>query len=209
MKSKKKLIIALSSFAFVLVAAVVTVVAVLAAANQAINTNVSVVYYSKQVAGTVSATYQVGDKAAVSMTTTGKADGSKVITYEGSEKPQTDSLLPLEVIELFAVESTDATVAETVTFTYTFTNNGSANYTATLEYNDTGAEDDNVLTVYGSELTDNEDGTYSVVVPSGTTAEEPVTVTITVSIKHVAFNAEFSGTFGWALEGSETGRPTV
>ena len=77
MKSRKKLIIALSSLCFVLVASVVTVAIVLAAVNQTINTSVSVVYKSKQVAGSVSATYQVGSDAAKDMTDDGTAAGKK------------------------------------------------------------------------------------------------------------------------------------
>ena len=194
MKSKKKLIIALSSFAFVLVAAVVTVTAVLAAANQAITSNVTVRYSAKQVAGTVSATYQVGSEAAVDMTTDGTSAGAKSITYTGNETNKPGTLAPLDVITLAAKEDTvnDKLVGETVTFTFKFTNTGSADYTATVSYAGT---QENVDVVYDSELTAGESNTHYVVVGAG----ETVSVTITVTVINVALDAEFAGNFGWAL----------
>ena len=200
MKSKKKLIIALSSFAFVLVAAVVTVTAVLAAANQSINTSVSVVYYAKQVAGTVSATYQVGEKEAKDMTTTGLADGKKLIEYAGKEANVAQTLKPQDAIILLTAN--DDGTAEDVVFTYTFTNNGAADYTATVKYTDTEANDDNYTIDYSATVTfedDAEEGEYKVVVGAG----ETVKVTITVAVDDVAQNSEFSGTFAWSLLGQE------
>ena len=194
MKSKKKLIVALSSFAFVLVAAVVTVTAVLAAANQAITSNVTVRYSAKQVAGTVSATYQVGSGDVLNMTTTGKADGATSITYSGNETNKPGTLAPLDVITLAAKEDTvnDKLVGETVTFTFKFTNTGSAEYTATVSYAGT---EENVAVVYDSELTAGEGNTHYIVVG----ADKTVEVTITVTVVNVALDAEFAGAFGWAL----------
>ena len=200
MKSKKKLIVALSSFAFVLVAAVITVVSVLAAVNQSLDTNISVVYYAKQVAGTVSAKYKVGDKEAKDMTTTGLADGKKVIEYTGGEANDAQTLKPQEA--LIVLSAKENGTAENIVFTYTFTNNGAADYTATVKYTDTDANDDNCKATYSATVAFEEDvdkDEYKVVVEAG----ETVTVTITVAIEDVAFNSEFSGKFTWSLLGQE------
>ena len=202
MKSKKKLIVALSSFAFVLVAAVVTVTAVLAAATQSVTSNVTVRYSAKQVAGTVSATYQVGSAAAVDMTTDGTSSGSKTITYNGNETSSDPrSLSPLAVIDLGNTTATKdgLLVGETVTFTFTFTNTGSAEYKATVSYEGT---EKNVEVAYDEDLTAGDNDTHYIVVPAYNTETQTagsVTVTITVTVVNVALNAEFAGDFGWAL----------
>ena len=184
MKSKKKLIIALSSFAFVLVAAVVTVTAVLAAANQAITSNVSVVYTAKQVAGTVTASYKVGAGSETSM-------GS--VTYTGAEAPDLSKVLtPNANITLTADETADGVTVKPVVFTFTFTNTGSAAYTATLTYTDADNDDANVEMTTSANLVSN-----VITIPANTT--NPITVTVTVTLENVALNAEFSGSFKWEL----------
>ena len=190
MKSKKKLIIALSSFAFVLVAAVVTVTAVLAAVNQSVTSNVSVVYYAQQVAGKVTASYKIGAADAVEM-------GS--ITYKGEDKTSTTTMAPGKVIELNVVAAQDGSVeAEKVVFTYTFTNTGSSAYVATLKYTPDETPDVNMEATYSTNLTHDETaGSYSIVVPANTTTA--MEVTVTVALKDVASNGTFSGTFGWTL----------
>ena len=185
MKSKKKLIIALSSFAFVLVAAVVTVTAVLAAANQAVTSNVSVVYTAKQVAGTVTASYKVG--------TAGSDTSMGSVTYTGAEAPDLSKILtPNANITLTADETADGVTVKPVIFTFTFTNTGSAAYTATLTYTDGGNADTNLVMTPSANLVSN-----VITIPANTTT--PIVVTLTVNLQNVALNAEFSGSFGWAL----------
>lgn len=197
MKSKKKLIIALSSFAFVLVAAVVTVVAVLAATTQTINSNVSVSYKAQEIAGTVSAKYQVLNEEEKDMTVDGTSAGQKTLTYDGTETnaDPAKTLIPQGDIVLTRDNNK-------VVFTYTFTNTGDADYTAEVVYEDdydasagTGTEDKNMKALAYS--TNFAGGTVEV--PAGQTVE----VTITVEIDNVALNAEFSGNFAWTLTGHQ------
>ena len=194
MKSKKKLIVALSSFAFVLVAAVVTVVAVLAATTQTITSNVSVTYVSEQVAARVSAQYQKGTQAAKDMT---DGNGGTEIVFTGAESQTTPgTLTPGETIVLDFDN-------QTASFIYTFVNTGDAEFIATVEYVDdaddsalNGTRDTNVEVTYGSTFDqDAGEGVHQVTVAGGATE----TVTITVSIENVAKNAEFSGSFEWTL----------
>ena len=185
MKSKKKLIIALSSFAFVLVAAVVTVTAVLAAANQAITSNVSVVYTAKQVAGTVTASYKVG--------TSGSETYMGSITYEGDEAENLSKVLePNATVELEAKETDQGVTVDPVIFTFTFTNTGSAAYTATLTYTDADEDDANLEMTTSANLKSN-----AITIPANTTT--PIVVTLTVNLQNVALNGEFSGSFKWDL----------
>ena len=83
-KSKKKLWMIVSSLVFMVVVFGVTLVAVLAATNQSISTNISVTYTSKMVAGSVSATYQVSGGTEMSMKT---ESGDTALNYDGSEDP--------------------------------------------------------------------------------------------------------------------------
>ena len=59
MSSKKKMIIAISAFALVVVATVVSVVAVLAAQNVAINSSISVTFNAKEVFGFAKVDYKL------------------------------------------------------------------------------------------------------------------------------------------------------
>lgn len=184
MKSKKKLIIALSSLCFVVVAAVVTVSVVLAAINQTVNTNIKVSYTAKEVAATVSAQYTWGG-ATTDMTTDGTAEGEKTISFDGSETTETPKSLHPQVQEI-VLENAEG--KKSVTFTYTFTNDGDATFYATVEFASTANE--NVTVDYNGKT-----APETVTVVKGT----PVTYTITVSIDNVALNASFAGAFNWAL----------
>ena len=186
MKSKKKLIIALSSFAFVLVAAVVTVTAVLAAATQNVESNVNIVYTAKQVKGSVSATYAYSGVK----TESGEID---TVTFDGAEASTKKAVDPKETFTLTASDgATAAVVSDVLTFTFTFTNGGDAAYTATFAYTPDETPDVNMV------LTPCE----PVTVPAGAGVKDgvdAVTATITVKLADVALNGAFSGTFGWTL----------
>ena len=122
MNSKKKLIVALSSLCFVLVAAVVTVVAVLAAAQQTITSNINVTYTASQIAGSVTATSKYEDGTAWD------AIGSdNVVSFNGGDVNK-----DANIDEEYELQITDSLTRRYVAFKYEFTNTGSKAYTATV-----------------------------------------------------------------------------
>ena len=189
-KSKKKLGLIIASLCFVVVVLGVSIGVVLAATTQSLKTNVSVTYESKEVAGTVSATYQVLNETETAMKT---ADGDTEIVFTGAETTtdQGGSLSP-ENGQTINLTSTN----KSVVFKYSFTNTGDADYVATVEENNTIKNLKKEISKDGTNYTEVED--VSLVVFNNTSTPEEYYVRYTID--NVAKNASADINFNWKLE---------
>lgn len=199
MNTRKKIIISICSLCFIAIAAVVTVVSVLAAAKHTINSEIDVKFTAVDIAGTVEAKYQLATDTEVYMTTDGQtvSDTNKTITFTGDTDEQTYTLKPQTTPIEFAKEKRD------LTFTYTFTNDGDSEYTATVTL-PSGAE--NVINVSvqvktgDSDFTDvGENLTVTVPARTGETAGKE-TFAIKLHLDDTAKDGKYNGTFAWVLE---------
>lgn len=183
MDSKKKMIIAISSFAMIILAAVVVVVAVLAAQNVTINSSINVTYTSSEIAGTVTAKYQVKNGTLTDI-------GS--ITYTGSETGSPTNNLNASEISINSLTSDN----NYVDFIFTFTNTASSEYTATVTLPTTLTNFTATYTVPNSNgATKISDTSFKV---AGNTTT-PVEYKIRMTISDVSKDAKISGTFAWNL----------
>ena len=198
MSTKKKLIISISTLCVAVIAIVGITVGVLAARSASITNNINVGYTAREVAATISATYQrQGDADPTNMTVQGGEPDQYELVFDGSEETATGALETAGDITL----DTDH---KSVTFTYTFKNNGTNNFTATLTLPETQK---NVTITYqldgepydpadhGSALTFTATGAASAEADDG----QEVTFAVTVAIDNVAADASFAGTFSWNL----------
>ena len=95
MGSKKKLILAISSFSFVLVTAIVAVVAIFAAQNQGVQTTFRISYTAKNVAASVRANYTVGATTTAMLTDSGEDELvflPEMAEGTGKLSPETDNI---------------------------------------------------------------------------------------------------------------------
>lgn len=185
MDSKKKMIIAISAFAMVILAAIVAVVAVLAAQQVTIKSSINVTYTSSEVAAKVTAHYQVkgGEETAIGNT----------IEFDGTETGA-DATKDMNTSELKINSLTSEN--NYVDFIFTFTNEGQSEYTATLTLPATLENFDVTYSV------PNTDGATKILDTSFTVAGNtttPVEYIITFTIKDVAKNAKLAGNFSWSL----------
>ena len=183
MSSKKKMIIAISSFAMIILAAVVAVVAVMAAQNVTIKSSINVTYTSSEIAGKVTASYQV--QGASSATSIG------AIEYHGTEANGTSTSLNSSKLSITSLTSTN----KYVDFIFTFTNEGSKDYTATLTL-PTNSNFTKAYTVPSSGGATKVNDTSFKVAGGTTTA---VTYKVRFTITDVSKDASISGNFSWAL----------
>ena len=186
MSSKKKMIVAISAFAMVILAAVVAVVAVLAAQQVTVQSSISVSYTSQEVAGTVTAKYQVAGG-----TLTDLGDGSA--TFYGTETgTPTKNLTESGAVAISGLTSTN----DYVEFVFTFTNTGSADYTASLTLPASAVNFDISYTVPNTGGATRVSDTSFKVAKNTTTA---VTYKVRYTIHEVKDDATLSGTFSWDL----------
>lgn len=191
MTSKSKLVVAFSTLGVVCLGAIIACVFAFAAGTQSFKSNVTVSYIASEIAGSVSATYKVGAEGeVVKMTTDGQApaqDNSNTIitfTADTDNSASLGTLAPLADIELSKTN-------KTVTFTYSFTNTGDHDYTATL-----------VETVTANNLERESTPTGLVVTVPAATAGVAGTATysITYTISDLAKDAGFeNGQYSWTL----------
>lgn len=117
MTSRKKLIISLSVAAAVLVAAIIAVVAVFAASQQVVKSNITIKFTASDVSCTVGAKYKVENKDAIDL-------GTVTINAKDEENKEY-SLSPTGNVDLTKTNNS-------VTFEWTFTNTGSKAFTIKL-----------------------------------------------------------------------------
>lgn len=183
MDSKKKMIIAVSSFAMIILATVVAIVAVLAAQSVTIQSSINVSYTSSEIAGTVTASYQV--KGAATPTLIGEKP------YYGTELGT-----PTDTLGEGATTITGLTKENNyVDFIFTFTNTGSSEYTATLTVPTSTNFTASYTVPNANGATKLSDTSFKI---AGNTTT-PVTYVIRMTISDVSKDANISGTFAWNL----------
>ncbi len=189
MSSKKKMIIAICAFALVVVATIVSVVAVLAAQSVTINSTINVQYTSNEVAAKVTAHYQVANGTRTKM----GGDDNGMITFYGTETgaEATQSMTGESGLTISGLTSEN----NYIDFIFTFTNDGDAEYTATLTLpNDV----ENFGITYPTKPDTMVGGSdVSFTVPGNTT--DAVTYTIRYTITTISNDAHIKGTFAWVL----------
>lgn len=182
MSSRKKLVISLSVVACVIVAAVIAVVAVLAATQQAITSNIKVTYTAMDVDATVTAKATIGGVDTAFYT----ADDKTSLVLEASESDE-DAATAKTLAPKTDLELTRAN--QEVTFTYTFENTGSRDFTAAVEFGKAGLADKNLKVV-----SETDDGA-TITVAAG----ETETYTVTIAVLDMAKDVNFQFAFSWTL----------
>ena len=190
MRTKRRLVYAISGLVVTLALMSVMVVFVLAAISQSIETNVRVSYVSREVAGVVSATYKIGSGAEQTMKT---SNGDTELVFRGeTENSSGNELLPNEDITLTASDSY-------VVFAYSFTNTGDTNYTANFTFpNDN--EMQNIDVTYSRDNTNYYEYNSGLTVYDNTDAQNAEKYYVKLQISNTAQNASFSGSFSWDLD---------
>ena len=187
MNSKKKLIIAFSAFALIVISGIISVVAVLAAQNVTIKSNISVTYTSHEVAGVVTAHYQVKNGTKTKL----GGDTNGAVSFDGSETGD-DATEDMTNVTITGLSSAN----NYIDFIFTFTNAGSAAYTATLTAPTTVTNFTTSVTKPTGASVSNV-GDYKFTLAGNTTT--PVTYTIRYTITEVAKNSSINGNFSWSL----------
>lgn len=199
MKSKKKLIVALSIAGVVLLAAIISVVAVLAAGTQNVSSGVTVKYSVTDVAATVGAKYKVGSNAAV-------ASNPATVAFGAAETETTKSLA-------FADEISLSSTTTYVTFEYMFENDAAKSFKVYLKGMPAV---DNMNVTYATSTTAVEDmssglsfATLQTVATANATnniasvgenIDDKVYIYIKAEIADVTKGASFIGDFDWQLD---------
>ena len=189
MNSKKKIIIAVSALAMVLIASVVAVVAVLAAQQVTVQSNVQIVYTTKEIQGSISAYYQVkGDASRTQIGSTVTPDGSEP-DNTGFEHNSTSAAVSIENL---------SKTNNYVDFIFTFTNTGSTAYKAQLTGNPNWSTN-GFTTTYSAALDGDPTGSSAVTVtiPANTTTAVEYTVRYTLGTFNTSFTVD--GQFEWKL----------
>lgn len=185
MSSKKKLIISLSVAAAVLVAAVIAIVAVFAAANQAVQSSVKVTFRAKNVDCTVAAEYETNTQ------TKAQAFETIIINAADSSKTYTGNVPDVELQE-------GGENGVYLTLTYTITNNSARDMVVKL-----GSITNENFTVA---LSDDELTTTGVTIPGKVADADASNDVFTITIKMTdaalksATDIEMNVTLNWTLE---------
>lgn len=197
MDSKRKMIISITIFAVAILAIIITIVSVLAAQNVTVNSSINFTYTADKIKGTVAGYYSVAG---------GELKEIGEIVYDGDEDDGTQNL------NNGTLNITGITKDKNyVEFTFTFTNNGTSEYTATLTFTDNTASttlaEDNIAMAYKGGLvleyanvTTGLNGVYnlgSITVPAGTST--PMSYYVKVSIPNINLDSSFSGSFAWNI----------
>ena len=194
-KSRKKLWISLGSLAVCLIVGLSITVGVLAASQATVTNSITVTYTASEVAAVVSGKYQVLHESEHNFET---SEHETTITFDGTEGTASGSFVAVNDITLTSANNS-------VTFTYVIQNTSTTKaITAQVTLPTTATN----ITVSAGTAVDNAATPNAVTVTPGTNhatdtftvaASTTVTYTVTASITNVANNAEYSGSFVWAL----------
>ena len=203
MRTKRKMALAISAFVMLILAGVVSVVAVLAAKNVTLKSSVTVTFTAgANVMGTATAYYQVGKSGSV-VDIFGGTTGAKA-EFNGGETGTPE--VKKEGLPSVSLDKTN----NYITYTFNFTNSSKvANYTAKLKL--TGAVCENMIvktkvgtaaeTTVSSSSLSSEFLTVTVPKNNGTT-DGSATATLTVTIddsKNYLEDSKFIGSLDWSL----------
>jgi len=222
MEKKKKIIVALSSLCAVLVAAIVTMGIVWAATSQTITSQIKVTYTAQEISGSLSAKVYFNSDTGVAMTADGTAQGATTVTFDGSTAttsgtltPQGDTVLLNEngkrfVIYEYVITNASTSTAMSAVLTYADDSSGSnaedANikvyaYANTTAVSNPHTSAETIRGASGANLVAN----HSSLISDTVSASGTKYFYILVEINDLASDAEFSGTFSWALTKANSG----
>lgn len=201
MNSKKKLTISLIVAVSILIIAVAAIVAISAAANQQIKSNIKVHYkVDPEVIGSVSATYTFNDEIH-SMTTNGERVGvnNSKVWFRYKERPTTKTL------QLQSEDLTDGALnfnyGETeMIICFTFENTGKTDFTASLAIEEIDSENINITYSFDKSTWQLSLPSVDVNAPGGHQESVEAVCYIKISLNNRSANGEFSGSFTWHLE---------
>ncbi|MBQ7453351.1 MAG: hypothetical protein IJS68_03745 [Clostridia bacterium] len=194
MKTKKKVIIALSSLAVVFVAAIVAVVAVFAARTTTTNSGFTITYTAIQVKATISGTYKVNTDASPT------ALSPASISFDGTEA--TDGTANVKSFNSVTVPLT-ASGSETekyIDFVYTIVNNHTTDSMDIALASDPDAANDNLTYHYSATNggTPVSNPTYNNLV-TGLAHGATAVITIRVQVTDLDSNVNATGNFAFVL----------
>ena len=200
MKSKQKLSLSIIIAIFGLLALIcsIVIIAISAASNQNVLSNISVSYEAEGVSTNVSARYYIGSDEGLDMTTTGKPDGETSLVFARGKETKSNTLNPQGDILLSFANNY-------VVFEYRFENQG-MDFEAILKFTGTAEN----ISLYQAESTTEPIQDYSEVSslindPKDfevySFIEEGATkyVYLKVEISQLQENATFEGNFVWDL----------
>jgi len=182
MSAKKKMIIAISAFAMVVLAAVVAVVAVLAAQNVTVKSSITISYTTVEIQGQMTASYKEGASGSVESIGTINPDGTD---------PDGEMNMGSKTISLTKENNY-------VEFIFTFTNtNHSAPYTAELTGNPTNA---NFTILYSAEANGEATANSAVAITVPADQETPLTYKVRYTLNKFDADVTLTGNFVWTLQ---------
>ena len=200
--TKKKVILAFTSLALVIVVALVAVIAVFAARNVTVNSGFTITYTAYHVKADITGTYKVNtDATATDLTTS--SGSSTTISFTGSEA--TDGTANVKSFDSVTISLTAAANESTkyVDFVYSITNNDTTNSINIALNSDPNTNDDNLDYTYSVSLVSNSDATST-----GTTYDNLVvglvhgktaTITIRVTVSNLDNNVSKTANFAFVL----------
>lgn len=196
MRAKRKLIISILSIMFVLLAVVATITITFALSQQNITTSLEIGYVVEDIDGSVYATYTIGTETKY-LTPDADADhksedGKSLVFLAQDDGPAGNLQFPDEALALTSKN-------DNIVIKYTYSNTGDRHYMASMSLDDDIIRD-NMNVEYSINGVDYSYNRYAVVVPANSTDKS---YWIRISIKDVAKNASFSGSFNWVLTGCD------
>ncbi len=202
MFTNKKVMITIFSVFSILIVGMIATIIVFASQIQNITSDITITYVAKDISGSLSASYQIGDNGSpVSLIKAGTSETK--ITFDASEGNVNGSLVPQNELELTFEDSY-------VLFEYEFENYGGKPYYVTLSYADTNNDDTNIKVEYSldknsSFSTSPVVGTIPAAIRENNEMQGAGTQSyyIKLSIQDNTKDALFSGRFAWTLSNEE------
>jgi len=201
LNSKKKIIIAASLLAVLLVGAIVSIVLVLAANQQGVSSNITVSYNVEGVAAKASANYAIVSNAGSANKTSMKTtSGSEEIVFNVGNSQTTETISPQGNIELDVSN-------QTVVFEYVFENLAETSFVLELTQRPVGVNMTEKFLVTGKQLNPSKYAssiTNTTLAPQAVTYEgQKVYVYIMASVTNENLAASYNGGFAWNLENKD------
>lgn len=191
--TRKKIIIAFSSLAAVIVAAVVAVVAVFAARNVTINSGYTISYTALHVKATVSGTYQVQNSGSATALSPATLSFTGSEATDGTENVKSFTNVTVTLSEtnqyvdfVYTIANGDLNAASVVLASNPDTNNDNLTYSYTVKVGDAAAESKTV-------------NTENFVLVSSLAINTTAIVTVRITMDDPDTNVNASGSFAFIL----------
>jgi len=190
MKLKRNIIVLILIVSFSMLSAVAAIAIIYSMSQQTIKTTLNIKYTAVDIDGSVTATYTIGNET--NNLTAMKGDNviGSTLWFKATDTENAGNFVfPENQISLDS--SNDNMILK-----YTFTNNGDADYTAIMSFDDTRIDADNMLIEYSLNGRDYYESRLGLVV----TKAAPKSYWIKISIQDKSKNASLLGDFDWLLE---------